>query len=112
MRFLHLWYSTCLLQTAPGDAEVFGCVQTTANVLQFFALRTSKQDAVPHLAHSTAHSANGTSAQPELKRMELFLERSVLIEGSAMAADIVGDSRAIVVSSFYEAFHHTRHSTM
>lgn len=82
----------------PRYRNYFDCVQTTANVLQFFALRTSKQDAVPHLTHSAAHSANSAGAQPELKRMELFLERSVLIEGSAMAADIVGDSRAIVVS--------------
>lgn len=65
--------------------------QTTANVMQFFAARTLKHDAVP--------AASATGPQAELKRMELFLERTAVIEGSAMAADIVGDSRAVLVST-------------
>lgn len=66
-------------------------IVTTANVLQFFALRASKKDSVPH---ATFHS---TTTVQELKCMEVFLERSILIKGAAMASDIVGDSRAIMV---------------
>ena len=84
-----------------GDTPtlVDGCAlatQTTANVLQFFAVRTLKHDAVPGSAAGGGSRDSGQ--QPELKRMELFLERSTVIEGTAMAADIVGDSRAVVVS--------------
>ena len=70
--------------------------QTTANVLQFFAVRTLKHDAVPH-SHSSGSANGGT--QTDLKRMHVFLERSLAIEGAAMAADIVGDSRAVLVTA-------------
>ena len=71
-------------------------MQTTANVLQFFAVRTSKRNAVPG-ASGAAAAAGSSGGQAELKRVDVFLERSTVVEGAALAADIVGDSRAIVV---------------
>jgi hypothetical protein len=67
-------------------------VQTHSNVLQYYGVRTSKADAVP-----AAAAGSGASGPVPVKRLDVFLERSVVIEGSALCMDIVGDSRALLL---------------
>ncbi len=61
-------------------------------MLHYYGVRTSKADAVPAGAGNAA--AGGDAP---LKRLDVFLERSVVVEGGAMCADIVGDSRALLL---------------
>lgn len=67
-------------------------VQTHSNVLQYYGVRTSKADAVP-----AAAAGSGAAGVVPVKRLDVFLERSIVIEGSALCMDIVGDSRALLL---------------
>lgn len=67
-------------------------VQTQNNVLHYYGVRASKVEAVP-----AAAAESGAAGGAPLKRLDVFLERSVVVEGSASCADIVGDSRALLL---------------
>lgn len=59
--------------------------------MHYYGVRASKADAVPTAA---AESAAGDFS---VKRLDVFLERSMVVEGSALVADVVGDSRALLL---------------
>lgn len=40
---------------------------------------------------------SGATGGAPLKRLDVFLERSVVVEGGTTCADIVGDSRALLL---------------
>ena len=91
--------STCLaemkpqtLACQPAKTAMVLTAQTHSNVLQYYGVRTSKADAVP-----AAAAGSGAAGVVSVKRLDVFLERSIVIEGSALCMDIVGDSRALVL---------------
>jgi hypothetical protein len=67
-------------------------LQTHSNVLHYYGVRASKADAVP-----AAAAGSGAGGMLPVKRLDVFLERSVVIEGSAPCADVTGDSRAVLL---------------
>jgi hypothetical protein len=70
--------------------------QTYSNVLHYYAVRASKADVAPAAAAISGASGGAAGSAP-FKRLDVFLERSVVIEGSALCRDIVGDSRAVLL---------------
>ena len=78
--------------TTHNSNQLVLTAQTHSNVLQYYGVRTSKADAVP-----AAAAGSGAAGFVPVKRLDVFLERSIVIEGSALCMDIVGDSRALLL---------------
>ena len=68
-------------------------MQTYNNVLQVYGMHSSKEAVL-----STSSSLGGSTDAVELKRVDIYLQHShLLVNDGATAADLVGDSRSILL---------------